>query len=200
MFQISEKAGLRTAVFAVSALVAMPALAHSGGDHVHGFAAGFAHPFSGLDHLLAMLAVGLWAAQHKRSAVWLLPLVFPLMMILGAVAGVYGMQLPGVEAGISGSVVVLGLLIAFAVRMPVWASAALVSTFALAHGHAHGIELPKDVSPVLYCIGFVAATFVLHLIGLAVGLAAGQRTADKVVRLIGAGIAATGAFLLAGLA
>jgi urease accessory protein len=188
-------------VLITSALIAAPALAHPGAaGHVHGFAEGFAHPFSGLDHLLAMIAVGLWAAQNKRSATWILPLVFPLMMVAGALAGMSGWQVSGVETGISSSVAVSGLLIAFAVRLPVWASAAVVSLFAVFHGYAHGVELPQDSSPLLYGSGFVLATFLLHMIGLVVGLFAGRNAASKIVRLIGAGIAAVGLCMLGGFA
>lgn len=201
-FTEKNKAHLLMAA-AMSLLATAPALAHTDGSiHGHGLslATGFGHPFSGMDHLLAMLAVGIWAAQHKRSAVWLLPAVFPIMMAAGALMGMNGLYLPGVEAGIAGSVAVLGLLIAFAVRLPAWASAAVVSVFALAHGYAHGMELPQGASPMLYGAGFVAATFVLHLTGLAVGMIAGRQVAGRVVRFGGVGIAAAGAYLLAGLA
>jgi urease accessory protein len=190
---------LAAASATASALLAAPAFAHTG-DHAFGMVSGFAHPFFGLDHLLAMLAVGLWAAQNRHSAFWLLPLVFPLMMALGAMAGMAELQAPGVEAGIAGSVAVLGLLIAFAIRMPVWAGSLVVALFALAHGFAHGVELPAGASPLRYGLGFIAATFMLHLGGLAIGLFAGGTTANRAVRCLGAGIAATGAYLLAGAA
>jgi urease accessory protein len=199
MLHLSAKTKTRATALAVTALAAVPAFAHPGADHVHGFADGFAHPFAGWDHLLAMLAVGLWAAQHKRSAMWLLPLAFPLMMAVGALLGISGIALSGMEAGIGVSVAVLGLLVAFAVKMPAWGSAMLVSLFALLHGYAHGMELPKEASPLVYGSGFVAATSLLHLVGLTAGLL-GEKTAGKLVRLMGAGIAAMGIFLLGGLA
>jgi urease accessory protein len=190
----SGKNKLRVLALAAAAFTT-PAFAHTG-DHAISLSAGFAHPFSGFDHLLAMLAVGIWAAQHKRAALWVLPLVFPLMMALGALIGVAGMRLPGMEAGIAGSVAVLGLLIAFAVRMPVWAAAAVVSLFALMHGYAHGAELPQGALPVLYGAGFVAATILLHLIGIALVRVAGEPIAQKMVRTIGGTIAAVGAYML----
>lgn len=199
MLHLPAKTRMRATALAATALAAVPAFAHPGPNHVHGFADGFAHPFAGWDHLLAMMAVGLWAAQHKRSAMWLLPLAFPLMMVVGALLGISGIALPGMEAGIGASVAVLGLLVAFAVRMPVWGSATLVSLFALLHGYAHGVELPKEASPLLYGAGFVAATFLLHMVGLTAGLL-GEKATGKLVRMMGAGIAAAGIFLLGGLA
>jgi urease accessory protein len=160
-------------------------------------AAGFAHPFSGIDHLLAMLAVGLWAAQNKQRALWVLPLAFPLMMVVGALLAFAGLQMPAVETGIAASVAVLGLLIAFAVRLPLWGSTLVVSVFAMFHGYAHGAELPHGSSAALYGAGFIAATALLHAAGLGIGLVAGQQMADRVVRIGGVGIAAVGAYLLA---
>jgi len=188
----------RISALAIAALGIGSAFAHPGHPDAFGFNDGFAHPFSGIDHLLAMLAVGLWAAQNKRSALWVLPLVFPLTMVLGALLAFAGLQLPGVETGIAASVAVLGLLIAFAIRMPVWASAAVVSAFALFHGYAHGSELPHGASALWYGVGFVAATALLHLAGLAIGLVAGQKMAAQAVRVGGLAIAAVGGYLLSG--
>lgn len=188
----------RLSALAIAALGIGSAFAHPGHPDAFGFNDGFAHPFSGIDHLLATLAVGLWAAQNKRSALWVLPLVFPLTMVLGALLAFAGLQLPGVETGIAASVAVLGLLIAFAIRMPVWASAAVVSVFALFHGYAHGSELPHGASALWYGVGFVAATALLHLLGLAIGLVAGQKVAAQAVRVGGLAIAAVGGYLLSG--
>ncbi|HWW08432.1 HupE/UreJ family protein [Collimonas sp.] len=188
----------RLSALAIAALGIGSAFAHPGHPDAFGFNDGFIHPFSGIDHLLAMLAVGLWAAQNKRSALWVLPLVFPLTMVLGALLALAGLQLPGVETGIAASVAVLGLLIAFAIRMPVWASAAVVSVFALFHGYAHGSELPHGASALWYGVGFVAATALLHLAGLAIGLVAGQKMAAQAVRVGGLAIAAVGGYLLSG--
>lgn len=207
MFAISTKtrAHARNGVLLLAALAAALssglALAHPGhpgSEHAAiGFMAGFSHPFSGLDHLLAMLAVGLWAAQNKRPALWVLPLAFPLMMAAGAAIAFAGVAVPGIETGIAASVATLGLLIAFAVRLPVGASAAVVSLFAMFHGYAHGAELPSGASMLLYGAGFIAATALLHIIGLSLGLLAGKSVADKAVRIAGAGIAAAGAYMLA---
>ncbi|OWY28304.1 HupE/UreJ family protein [Herbaspirillum robiniae] len=202
MFAISTKTRARIGVLAVAALAAGSAFAHPGhpGSHMDAsasFMSGFAHPFSGIDHLLAMLAVGLWAAQNKQRALWVLPLAFPLMMVVGALMAIGGLSVPAVETGIAASVAVMGLLIAFAVRMPLWASASVVSLFALFHGYAHGAELPHGSSAALYGAGFILATAILHATGLIVGMVAGQKMADRVVRIGGVGIAAVGTYLLA---
>ncbi|WP_034298111.1 HupE/UreJ family protein [Herbaspirillum sp. RV1423] len=201
MFRISTKTATRTGALAIAALAAGSALAHPGhpGSMMTAsmsFGAGFSHPFSGIDHLLAMLAVGLWAAQNKRSALWVLPLAFPLMMVIGALLALVGLEIPAAETGIAASVAVLGLLIAFAVKMPLWTSTLVVSLFALFHGYAHGSELPHGSSAATYAFGFVLATALLHAAGLTLGLVAGKRMADGVVRLGGVGIAAVGAYLL----
>ncbi|MEO6920649.1 MAG: HupE/UreJ family protein [Collimonas sp.] len=188
----------RASALLIAACGITSAFAHPGHPDAFGFNDGFAHPFSGIDHLLAMLAVGLWAAQNKRSALWVLPLLFPLMMVAGALLAFAGVSVPGVETGIAASVAVFGLLIAFAIRMPLWASAAVVSVFALLHGYAHGSELPHGASALWYGAGFVAATALLHLLGLTIGLVAGQKMAAQVVRAGGIAIAAVGAYLLSG--
>lgn len=181
-------------------IYAMPAFAHVDASHlVIGFSAGLAHPFLGLDHLLAMLAIGLWAAQNKRVAPWMLPVVFPAMMLAGAAIAVAGMPLSGIEIAVAASVVLLGLFIAFAIKMPVRVSSVLVALFAMAHGYAHGMELPHEASALQYGAGFAAATAILHLSGLMMGLMARDKMAQGGMRIAGAGIAATGVFLLAGL-
>lgn len=188
----------RSAIVAVLLLYAASVFAHDGvHTGVMGFAEGFAHPFSGLDHMLAMLGIGLWAAQNQRSAVWVLPLAFPLMMVLGAVLATLGMSMSIAELGIASSVAVLGLLIAFAVRMPVWGAAMLVSLFGMFHGYSHGVEMPKGASAAMFGVGFVLATLALHLAGVAIGLLATHPRALSLVRLGGAGIAAVGVYLLA---
>ncbi|AYR26803.1 HupE/UreJ family protein [Herbaspirillum rubrisubalbicans] len=202
MLTLSTKTRARLGVLAITVLATGVALAHPGhpDSTMNGsasMAAGFAHPFSGIDHLLAMLAVGVWAAQNKQRALWVLPLAFPLMMVAGALLAFSGVQVPGVETGIAASVAVLGLLIAFAVRMPLWGSTLVVSLFAMFHGYAHGVELPHGSSAALYGTGFIVATALLHAAGLGIGLVAGQKVADRVVRIGGVGIAAVGAYLLA---
>jgi urease accessory protein len=204
MSGISHKSILRSSAAIVALLGVGNAMAHPGHlDSVMtasmSFGAGFNHPFSGLDHLLAMLAVGLWAAQNKRSAMWILPLVFPLAMVAGALLAFAGLAIPMAETGIAASVAVLGLLIAFAVRMPLWASISTVSLFALFHGYAHGSELPHGSSAAMYGLGFILATAILHAAGLGIGLIAGKQMADRMVRIGGVGIAAVGAYLLSGI-
>lgn len=172
------------------------AFAHPG-DHSHvGFAAGFAHPLTGIDHLLAMVAVGLWASQLGGRALWLLPLTFPVVMAAGAALGFGGVALPWVEIGITASVLVLGAAVALTWRPTLAASLPLVGLFALLHGYAHGVELPAQTSALGYCAGFVAATLVLHLAGLAVGLAANRLPVRFAARTAGGAIAAVGAALL----
>jgi len=188
----------RTAIVGLLLVYAASVFAHDG---VHagimGFADGFAHPFSGVDHLLAMLGIGLWAAQNRRSALWVLPVAFPLMMVLGAALATIGVGMPIAEPGIAGSVAVLGLLIAFAVRMPVWGAALLVSLFGMFHGYAHGAEMPEGAAMGMFGLGFVLATLTLHLAGVAIGLLATHPRALAAVRVGGMGIAAVGMYLLA---
>lgn len=154
--------------------LAAPALAHPGHLEGAGFVQGFLHPLGGIDHLLAMVAVGLWAAQLGGRALWLLPAAFVATLAGGAVLGLSGVALPLVEAGIAASVVILGLLVLLRKRVPVVAATILVAVFALFHGHAHGAEMPEASLPVLYGLGFVAATLLLHGVGMAIMLV-GQR-------------------------
>ena len=173
------------------------AFAHIG-DHSHlSFAEGLAHPFTGLDHMLAMVAVGLWASQLGRPALWLLPVIFPVVMAIGAGFGISGRELPWLEIGIAASVLVLGAAVALALRPSLVVSAALVALLALLHGYSHGVELPANVSALTYGAGFVAATLLLHAIGIAIGLLANRIPLRYVARTAGAAIAAVGVFLLA---
>jgi urease accessory protein len=179
----------------------IPAFAHNDVSHMAmSIGSGFAHPFSGIDHLLAMLAVGLWAGQSQRPAHWIAPATFLIVMTIGAALGTLGIHLPGIEAGIASTVAVLGLLVVFAVRLPLWSSSVLVSTFALVHGYAHGLELPRESSVVMYCLGFIAATMLLNVVGISIGMATQGRPVEKLVKLTGAGVAATGVYLLANIA
>jgi urease accessory protein len=178
---------------------ASPADAHLLNAAGAGWSQGFAHPFSGLDHILAMVAVGIWAAQNGRPALWLLPVAFPLAMMAGGLLALAGVPVPGVETGIAASVAVLGLMIALAARPPLAVAVALVGLFALFHGHAHGTELPEAASPVLYGLGFVVATGILHAIGLAIGYVIRQPLGARAVRVGGAAIALAGAGLFIGL-
>jgi len=152
--------------------LAFPAFAHTAHDAAPqgGFIAGLTHPLFGSDHVAAMVAVGLWGAFLGAPAIWLLPVVFPMVMALAAAAGVAGVPLSGVEARIAGSAIVLGLLIELAARPPLWVAAVVVGAFAVFHGHAHGTELPEAANPLAYAVGFVISTGLLHAAGIAIGL------------------------------
>jgi urease accessory protein len=177
-----------------------PALAHEGAGAAGGFISGFLHPIFGWDHVAAMVAVGLWGAFLGAPAVWLLPVVFPLVMAFGAALGILGIPLPAVEAGIAGSAVILGLMVAVAARPPLWIAGALVGIFAVFHGHAHGTELPGSANPLTYAIGFVMATGLLHLAGISFGLLGQWRWGPTAVRTAGGAIAVAGVAFLAGIA
>jgi urease accessory protein len=198
MTGISSRQGALAVAGVVAFSAAAPAFAHPGIHHVAmSVATGFAHPFSGVDHMLAFAAIGLWSAQCRGRAVWLLPLLFVATMTFGALVGLTAMRIPGIEAGIATSVAILGLLVAFSVRLPLAASSALVSLFALLHGYAHGIELPQQVGAASYILGFAMATGLLHLAGFAAASLANRWASGGATRLAGAGIAATGMALLA---
>lgn len=168
------------------------AAAHTGDGVVGGFTSGFLHPLMGWDHVAAMVAVGLWGAFLGRPAIWVLPVVFPLVMTLGGALGVAGVPLPGVEIGIALSAVLLGGAVAFAARPALWVAAVLVGAFAVFHGHAHGTELPGAADPVAYSLGFVVATGLLHLAGIALGETVRWPQGRLVVRSAGALIAVAG--------
>jgi urease accessory protein len=161
------------------------------------FLTGIEHPFSGLDHILAMVAVGLWAAQLGGRALWLVPLTFVVTMAVGGALGLLGLQLPMVELGIAGSLLVFGVLVALASRLPLAASMALVGLFALFHGYAHGAEMTAGSSALWYGPGFMLATAALHLSGIGVALAARPGIPARLLRFGGAVIAASGVLLLA---
>lgn len=163
-----------------------------------GFLSGFTHPLLGLDHVLAMVAVGLWGAFLGHPAIWVLPVVFPLVMAFGGALGVIGVPLPGVEIGIALSALVLGLMVLLAVRPPLWVAAVLVGAFAIFHGHAHGTELPTAANPLLFSLGFVVATGMLHLVGIAFGELSRWSWGAMVVRTGGALISLAGVGFLTG--
>lgn len=191
----------RIATFAaiIGAALTSPAFAHTGiGAHGNGFMAGFLHPLLGLDHELAMLGVGVWAVQLGKRAIWLVPVSFVTVMIVGAVLGIIGAPLPMVEFGIAGSVLVIGALIAFGARMPVALAMSLVGAFALFHGHAHGTVLPGFAHPAAYGAGFVAATSLLHVAGLGIAWLVRRHAAQLPFRVAGAMMAAVGGGLLLG--
>jgi len=175
------------------------AFAHPG-HNVSGLTAGLMHPFTGLDHLLAMVAVGLWAAQSNGSSrggrkIWLLPITFMTMLAAGAALAVHWQSLPTVEAGIASSVLALGLLVALSARLPAVLSMTITGLFGLLHGYAHGLELPEAAAPAAYALGFLAATASLHIVGITVGIATRERHA-LLSRLLGGTIALAGAYLL----
>ncbi len=160
------------------------------------FVTGLGHPVSGLDHVLAMLAVGLWGAQLGSPALWILPVTFPMMMALGGMLGLVGVPLPGVEMGIAASAVLLGLAVMSDLRPPLASAVILVGIFAIFHGHAHGTELPAGQSGLLYSMGFVVATGCLHGVGVAVGLIHRWPWGQTVLRAAGAAIALAGVFFM----
>jgi urease accessory protein len=178
-------------------VASVPAWAHTSGGVMGGFLGGFTHPIFGLDHVVAMVAVGLWGAFLGAPAIWLLPIVFPLVMAGGGVLGILGMPIPAVETGIATSAVVLGLMVALAARPPLWVAALLVGAFAVFHGHAHGAELPAGADAVAYSLGFVIATGLLHLAGIAFGTLAAWPAGRIAVRAAGGAIALAGVAFLA---
>jgi urease accessory protein len=187
------------ALLALIAFTPVLAQAHPGHGLHNSFSGGFNHPMHGLDHILAMVAVGIWAAQLGGRALWAVPATFISVMMIGGALGMTGIQLPMVEAGIMASVLVLGLMIAMAARLPLVASMALVGVFALFHGHAHGTEIPAAASGLQYALGFVVATAILHAAGIALGLIAQKNLRAPVIRLAGAAIAICGVCLWTGL-
>lgn len=180
-------------------LLAAPALAHTG-QGASGLYAGMFHPITGLDHVVAMVAVGLWGGILGKPALWQLPVAFPVIMAVAGAFGVAGIPLPGVEAGIALSGIVLGAMVLFAVQMPVRAAMAIVGVFAVFHGHAHGTELPDAANPMAYALGFVLATGLLHLCGIALGTLGKWPVGRMVVRAAGAAIALAGGAFLTGIA
>jgi urease accessory protein len=193
---IPASAGMTLALAAAALLLASnAALAHTGAEHAFSFASGFKHPFTGLDHMLAMVAVGLWAGLNGGRALWLWPVAFLGVMVLGGALGISGFAVPMVEAGILASVVILGLLVLTAAQVPVAAGALLVAAFALLHGHAHGAELPGEAAAASYAAGFAIATAILHAIGIGVSRMASSASGRLLVRGAGALVAAAGVAL-----
>jgi urease accessory protein len=153
---------------------------------------GFSHPFAGFDHLLAMVSVGLWGAVLGPPLIYSLPVIFPAVMVSGAVMGMLGVPIPPVETVVALSVLVLGVCITFSIKAPVWAASLIVATFAVFHGYAHGKELPSAADPVGYSSGFVLATGLLHLVGIGIGYVNHRSGGMIATRSVGAAIAATG--------
>jgi urease accessory protein len=182
----------------LSLLLSSPAAAHIVGGTLGGFQSGFSHPIFGADHLLAMLAVGIWGAQMGGRAVWTLPVTFPLIMAMGGVAGMTGLLLPHVELGIALSVLGLGLAIALAWKPAEIVALLLIAIFAIFHGYSHGVELPKATDPTSYAIGFVVATGLIHIAGIGIGLLLKHPWDGKLACGLGAGIAAAGIYFAVG--
>jgi len=187
------KAPALVALFSVLPLIAH---AHPGDHGSIGWSSGCAHPFMGLDHILAMIAVGLWAAQLGGRALWQVPCAFVSTMLLGGAMGMAGVALPYVEHGVIASILVLGLLITFAARVPAGVSVLLVSFFAIFHGFAHGVEMPANASGVDYAVGFAISTLVLNGIGMGAGVLIRKAGRIQWLRIAGAAIAIMGTVLV----
>jgi urease accessory protein len=176
----------------------MVAWAHAESGEAGGFLSGMSHPVSGLDHVVAMIAVGLWGAQLGMPAIWILPVAFPMLMAAGGMLGLVGMPVPGVEIGIALSAVVLGALVLGRKRLPLAAAVVIVGFFAIFHGHAHGTELPTGQNALLYSLGFVSATGLLHAVGIAIGLIQRWELGSKVLRGAGGLVLIAGLYFLSG--
>jgi urease accessory protein len=179
-----------------SLLYPAAAFAHSRGGEALGFVSGLQHPVSGLDHVLAMIAVGLWGAQLGAPAVWFLPVTFPMVMAFGGMLGLMGVRLPGIEVGIALSAIALGFVVCTEARPQLWAAVLLVAVFAIFHGHAHGTELPAGANGILYSIGFVIATGTLHALGISIGLIHRWPAGRVALRAAGAIVAVAGVAFL----
>jgi urease accessory protein len=190
---------MRAALVSAATLALMsPAAAHTGIGHIDGFLAGFAHPLMGLDHVLAMVAVGLWAGLIGGRAMWAWPLAFVVFMASSGIAAMAGFKLPMVETGIALSVLVLGAIIALRTTAPVIIGALACALFAVFHGYAHGAELPGSVGAIAYAIGFVMATALLHALGLGAAVLVARKLTPVLTRLAGGGVALAGIALLVG--
>lgn len=189
-----------TAVLAATMLAASAstAFAHTGVHTSAGFMAGFSHPLMGADHLLAMVAVGLWAGAMGGRAIWLVPASFVAAMAIGGGLGIQGLGLPGVELGITLSVIVLGALVALNPSLPLAAAMSIAATFAVFHGHAHGTEMAANTNAITYGLGFMLATASLHGVGIAAVVALKRRLTPTLLRVTGGAVGAAGLALLAG--
>lgn len=189
----------RSLVTLVLLCCAVAAQAHTSEGSAQGFFAGVMHPLSGFDHLLAMVAVGIWGATLGRPLVVALPIAFPLLMVVGGILGITGVPLPYIEVGIALSVFVLGLSIALAWRAPVAVALVIVASFGVFHGYAHGAELPSAVAPAAYVAGFVICTGALHMAGIALGMIKNLSNGSQILRACGAAISAAGVWILLGM-
>ncbi len=192
----------RFLISALACIVPSVAWAHVGAGEASGFAHGFFHPVTGVDHVLAMVAVGMFAANLGGRALWAVPLTFVGVMAAGGALGIGGVAVPFVETGIAVSVIVLGAAVALRWKWPVVAAMALVGLFAIFHGHAHGAEMPADASGLDYAAGFMIATALLHVAGIGIGLGltkGGQQYAPRLVQAGGGAMAVAGVGILTGL-
>jgi urease accessory protein len=188
----------RTLFLALLVFCSVTANAHTGHAPTNSLPSGLLHPLQGLDHLLAMIAVGLWASQLGGRSRWIVPLAFVATMFLGGLLGTRGLVVPMVEQGVALSVMLLGLVIAFALRGGVWVSATTVAVFALFHGAAHGAEIPEAGAFLPYGLGFVFTTALLHGVGILLGEGLAVAVRREAIRAVGGGIAVAGLFLLVG--
>lgn len=188
----------RRAAFVMLLVWPLAAWAHIQSGQAGGFVSGLSHPISGLDHVLAMVAVGLWGAQLGMPAIWVLPVAFPMMMAVGGMLGLIGVPLPGVEIGIALSAMVLGALVLAGIRLPLLASVLVVAFFALFHGHAHGTELEPGQNAMLYSLGFVIVTGLLHAVGIGIGLIQRWELGRTLLRGAGGLVLAGGLYFLWG--
>ena len=186
---------LSTAIVAL--MLTQPAFAHEQAGVAGGLVSGLLHPVTGLDHLIAMVAVGIWGAQLGAPAIWVLPITFPLVMAVGAVLGVLKIPLPMPEVIIAVSALILGLAVATRLRIPFAAATIVVAVFAIFHGYVHGAELPGSANPLAYGVGFVTATGLLHLCGIAIGTLTRWPAGERVIQGLGACIAGLGCYFLA---
>ena len=193
---MSKPVCLRSVLLMVAgALLPSFAYAHVGAGEASGFMHGLTHPISGLDHICAMVAVGLWAAQMGGKSVWAVPLTFVSVMVMGGTLGMIGISLPFTEQGIILSVLMLGVLIAASIRLPLLLSSVMVGLFAVFHGYAHGAEMPESASAMTYALGFILSTATLHTMGIMFGLGMQKLVHKQVVRWAGASVALCGVYL-----
>ncbi|WP_027556962.1 HupE/UreJ family protein [Bradyrhizobium sp. Cp5.3] len=185
---------ISTAIVALA--LTQPAFAHDQVGVAGGLFSGLLHPVTGIDHLIAMVAVGIWGAQLGAPAIWVLPITFPLVMAIGGVLGVLRIPLPMPEVVIAVSALVLGVAVATRLRLSFPVAAVIVAVFAVFHGHAHGAELPGSANPMAYGVGFVTATGLLHLGGIAIGTLTRWPAGERVIQGLGAGIAGLGCYFL----
>lgn len=185
-------------VIFLSLLLPETIFAHTGEGVAGGLMSGFMHPIAGPDHVTAMVAVGILGAFLGRPAIWVLPVVFPLVMAFGGVLGLVGVPIPYIEVGIATSSIVLGLMILFALKPPLWIAAIIVAAFAIFHGHAHGTELPNAANALAYSVGFVVSTGLLHLAGIGIGELIRWPIGQIIARAIGGLIALAGVGFLTG--